>query len=148
MLCSFVISLLYAICTFRYRMVEMSHHIWLFEWKSMEVFELLCLSIATIWMKLNVIIWIHHWTRLNVMYIHWVKLIFCITSNFGFSKTFRIKETMVLSKILKEASLFSQYNEQITFPSFIRAYLTIFRFYEICDNRSKLVFQFGVIVVV
>jgi hypothetical protein len=123
--CSFVISLLYAICTLGYRKVETSHHIWLFEWKSMKVFELLCLSIATIWMKLNVIIWIHRWMKLNVMYIHWVKLICCITSNFGYSKIFRIKEPMVFSKILKEPSLFSQNKEQITFPSFIKAYLTI-----------------------
>jgi hypothetical protein len=143
MLYSFVISLLHAICTLGYTMVEMSHHIWLFEWKSMKVFELLCLSIATIWMKLNVIIWIHHW-----MYIHWVKLIFCITFNFGFSKIFRIKEPIVLWKILNKPSLFSQNNEQITFPSFIKAYLTIFKFYEICDYRSKFVFRFWVIVVV
>jgi hypothetical protein len=133
MLRSFVISLLHAICTLGYRMVGMSHHIWLFEWLSMKVFELLCLSIATIWMKLNVIIWIHHWMKLNVMYIHWVKLIFCITSNYGFSKIFRIKELIVLSKILNEPSLLSQNNEQITFPSFIKAYLTILKFYEICD---------------
>ncbi len=138
MLCSFVIFLLHAICTLGYRMVEMSHHIWLFEWKSMKMFELLCLSIATIWMKLNVIIWIHHWMKLNVMYIHWAKLIFCITFNFGFSKIFRIKEPMVLSKILKEPSLFSQNNQQI---SCIKAYLTIFRFYEICDYRSKISFH-------
>ncbi len=52
---------------------------------------------------------------------------------------------MDLSKILKEPSLFSQNNEQI---SFIKVYLTIFRFYEICDYRSKLVFTFWVIVVV
>jgi hypothetical protein len=116
--------------------------------KSMKVFELLCLSIATIWMKLNLVIWIHHWMKLNVMYIHWVKLTFCVTFNFGFSKIFRIKEPRVLSKILQKPSLFSQNNEQITFPSFIKAYLTIFRFCEICDYRSKLVFRFWVIVVV
>jgi hypothetical protein len=68
--------------------------------ESMKVFELLHLSIATIWMKLNVVIWIHHWMKLNVMYIHWGTLTFCVTSNFGFSKIFRIKEPRVLSKIL------------------------------------------------
>jgi hypothetical protein len=57
---------------------------------------------------------------------------------FGFSKIFRIKEPMVLSKILKEPSLFSQNNEQI---SCIKAYLNIFRFYEICDYRSKISFH-------
>lgn len=51
-------------------------------------------------------------------------------------------------KILKESSLFSQNNAQITFPSFIKAYLTIFRFFESCDYRSKLGFRFWVIVVV
>jgi hypothetical protein len=116
--------------------------------KSMKVFELLRLSIATIWMKLKFVIWIHHWMKLNVMYIHWVKLTFCITSNFCFSKIFRIKEPRVLSKILQKPSLFSRNNEQITFPSFIKTYLTIFRFYEICDYKSKLVFRFWVIVVV
>jgi hypothetical protein len=55
---------------------------------------------------------------------------------------------MVLSKILKEPSLFSQNNEQITFSSFRKTYLTIFRFYEIFYYRSKLVFRFWVIVVV
>jgi hypothetical protein len=68
--------------------------------ESMKVFQLFCLSIATIWMKLNVVIWIHHWMKLNVMYIHWGTLTFCVTSNFGFSKIFRIKEPRVLSKIL------------------------------------------------
>jgi hypothetical protein len=120
----------------------MSHHIWLFEWKSMKVFELLCLSIATIWMKLNVIISIHHWMKSNVMYIHWVKLIFWISSNFGFSKIFRINEPIVSSEILKKPSLFSQNNEQITFPSFIKAYLIIFRFYEFCTSLIVNFFHF------